>query len=102
MLIGTSGTRVPGDILRLYRATTNSESDLIALVVGRDSRGVIEMMYAGGGVIRRGFVDPSRPSTRRDLSGVVINTFLRHGKQWPPKGTRYLSGELLSHVIHVH
>jgi hypothetical protein len=101
-LFGPAEAPVAGDVLVFDRATANAESDLIAIVIGRDARGIIEMMYAGGGVIRRGFVDPSRPSTRRDLSGLVVNTFLRHGKQWPAKGTRYLAGELLSHVIHVH
>jgi hypothetical protein len=101
-LFGPSEAPVAGDVLVFDRATANAEADLIAIVVGRDARGVIEMIYAGGGVIRRGFVDPSQPSTRRDFTGSVINTFLRHGKQWPPKGTRYLAGELLSHVIRVH
>jgi hypothetical protein len=101
-LFGPTEPPVAGDILVFDRATAKAEADLIAIVVGRNARGVIEMMYAGGGVIRRGFVEPTRPSTRRDLSGAVINTFLRHGSQWPPKGTRYLAGELLAHVIHVH
>ena len=77
-------------------------NDLVAIVIGRDGRGVTEFMYSGGGVIRRGFLDPTRASLRRDVDGLVLNTFLRHGKRWPPKGTRYLAGELLSHVIHTH
>ncbi|HTL35811.1 MAG TPA: hypothetical protein VL326_21925 [Kofleriaceae bacterium] len=89
----------PGDVLVFDRAVSGNESDLVALVIGRDARGVTEFLYAGGGVIRRGFCDPSRASIRRDENGVVVNTFLRHGKLWPPKGTRYLAGELLSHVI---
>jgi hypothetical protein len=92
----------PGDVLVFDRAVANEPRDLIALVIGRDTRGVIEFVYAAGGVIRRGFVDVAHPTQRRDLTGGVMNTFLRHGKQWPPKGTRYLSGELLAHVIRVH
>jgi hypothetical protein len=99
-LFGPAEAPAAGDVLVFDRATAKAEADLIAIVIGRDARGVIEMIYAGGGVIRRGFVDPSRPSIRRDLTGAVINTFLRHGRQWPPKGTRYLAGELLAHVIH--
>jgi hypothetical protein len=68
-------------------------------VIARDARGVLEYVYAGGGVVRRGFVDPARPTTRRDLTGSVVNTFMRHGKKWPAKGTRYLAGELLVHVV---
>jgi hypothetical protein len=90
----------PGDVLVFDHAVGDDEADLIALVIGRDARGVTEFVYAGGGVIRRGFLDPVRPSIRRDVDGAVVNTFLRHGKQWPPKGTRYLAGELLAHVIH--
>jgi hypothetical protein len=75
---------------------------LIAIAIARDANGVTEFIYAGGGVIRRGFVDPTRATTRRDLTGAAVNTFLRHGKQWPPKGTRYLAGELLAHVIRSH
>jgi hypothetical protein len=101
-LFGSTEAPAAGDVLVFDRATAKAEADLIAIVIGRDARGVIEMIYAGGGVIRRGFVDPTRPSIRRDLTGAVINTFLRHGKQWPPKGTRYLAGQLLAHVIHAH
>jgi hypothetical protein len=91
----------PGDILVFDHALGDASADLIALVIGRDTRGVIEFLYSGAGVIRRGFLDPTRPSTRRDLDGAVVNTFLRHGKRWPPKGTRYLAGELLAHVVRV-
>lgn len=92
---------VPGDIFVFDQALGETPADLLALVIARDARGVIEFMYTGGGVIRRGFLDPTRPSIRRDLDGSVVNTFLRHGKHWPPKGTRYLAGELLAHVIRV-
>jgi hypothetical protein len=101
LLAPTESAR-PGDLLVFDRAVANKTSDLIGIVTGRDTRGVTEFTYAGGGVIRRGFVDPTRPSTRRDLTGAVVNTFLRNGDRWPPKGTRYLAGELLAHVIHIH
>lgn len=91
----------PGDVVVFDRAVEDSASDLVGLVVARDGRGVTEFLYVGGGVIRRGFFDATRPKIRRDVDGAVVNTFLRHGKQWPPKGTRYLTGELLAHVIHI-
>ena len=65
----------------------------------RDRYVAAELVYLAGGVIRRGFVDVTRASTRRDLQGRVINTFIRHVRRMPPKGTRYLAGELLSAVI---
>jgi hypothetical protein len=92
-------TARPGDLLVFDHAVSDGDADLIALVIARDARGVTEFMYPGGGVIRRGFLDPTRPSIRRDHDGGVVNTFLRHVKRFPPSGTRYLTGELLSHII---
>lgn len=91
----------PGDLLVFDAATSDEAADLIAIVIARDDRGVTEMLYLGGGVIRRGFVDASRPAKRRDGSQRVVNTFIRHGKRWPAKGSHYLAGELLAHVIHL-
>ena len=93
----------PGDLLLFDKAVSDAEADLIAIVISRDdARGVTEFLYLGGGVYRRGFVDPSRPTMRRDRDGVVVNTFLRHGRRWPAKGSHYLAGELLAHVIHTY
>nr|MBA3462412.1 hypothetical protein [Deltaproteobacteria bacterium] len=90
----------PGDLLIFDRAVSDNDADLIAIVISRDPRGVTEFLYLGGGVYRRGFVDPTRPATKRDREGAIVNTFLRHGKRWPAKGSHYLAGELLAHVIH--
>lgn len=98
-LLAPTHVAQPGDLLVFDRAIANEPADLIAIVIGRDARGVTEFVYAAHGVIRRGFVDPAHPTARRDLRGGVLNTFMRHGRQWPPKGTRYLAGELLAHVI---
>ena len=89
----------PGDLLVFDGVISDEPSDMIAIAIARDGRGVTEFLYAGGGVIRRGFLDPTRGSTRRDLDGAIVNTFLRHSKRWPQKGTRYLAGELLTRVI---
>jgi hypothetical protein len=102
MLAGPTDIAKPGDLLVFDHALGDSTNDLVALVLARDARGVTEFLYPGGGVIRRGFLEPTRVSSRRDVDGLVLNTFLRHGTRWPPKGTRYLAGELLSHVIHTH
>jgi hypothetical protein len=89
----------PGDLVVFDRATSDEPADLFAVVIARDARGVTEIVYPGNGVIRRGFLDPTRPSIRRDLDGTIVNTFVRHGKRLPPKGTRYLTGELAAHLI---
>ncbi|HEY5927422.1 MAG TPA: hypothetical protein VIV11_37315 [Kofleriaceae bacterium] len=92
----------PGDLLVFDRVLTDEPHDLVGIAIARDGRGVTEFLYAGNGIIRRGFVEPTRASSRRDLDGMILNTFLRHGKRWPPKGTRFLAGELLSHIVHTH
>ena len=89
----------PGDLLVFDQATSDEPADLVAVVVARAARGVTEIIYPGNGVIRRGYLDPARPSIRRDLDGAIVNTFIRHGKRMPPKGTRYLTGELAAHLI---
>ncbi|MDQ3300101.1 MAG: hypothetical protein M3619_26265, partial [Myxococcota bacterium] len=94
-------TRPPerGDLLVFDRAIVDEPADLLAVVIARDERDVTEFLYLGGGVIRRGFLDASRRTVKRDAAGAIVNTFLRTGKRWPPKGTRYLAGELLVRVI---
>jgi hypothetical protein len=92
----------PGDLLVFDRTHSDDASDLIAIVIARDARNVIEMVYVAGGVVRRGFVDAARPTLRRDREGATVNTYLRHGKRSPPSGTRYLAGELLAHVVRIH
>jgi hypothetical protein len=89
----------PGDLLVFDQATSDDASDLVAVVLDQDDRGVTEFLYVAAGIVRRGLVDPSRPAIRRDASGATVNTFLRHGKRWPGKGMHYLAGELLGHII---
>jgi hypothetical protein len=91
----------PGDLLVFDAAQSDEAADLIAIVIARDERGVTEMLYLGNGVIRRGFVDASRPKKKRDAELRIVNSFIRHGKRWPAKGSHYLAGELLAHVIHL-
>ena len=85
-----------GDLLAFDRAVDGAPVSLWAVVLGRDDRGVVEMLYLAAGVVRRGFVDPGMPHVARDADRRVRNTFLRHGKDQPPRGTRYLAGELLA------
>ncbi|MBA3502910.1 MAG: hypothetical protein M4D80_09355 [Myxococcota bacterium] len=88
-----------GDLLVFDHVNSDEPADLFAVVIARDERNVTEFLYLGGGVIRRGFIDVSRPKTKRDATGAIVNTFLRTGKRWPAKGSRYLAGEHLAHVI---
>jgi hypothetical protein len=81
-----------GDLLVLDR-------ELVAIAVARDARGVTELIYLAGGVVRRGFLDAARPTLHRDPDGATVNTFLRHGKRSTPK--RHLAGAQLAHVIRI-
>jgi hypothetical protein len=94
----TEPTR-PGDLLIFDQAASDDASDLVAIVLDRDEHGVTELLYLGGGVVRRGLVDASRPAVHRDTRGATVNTHLRHGRRWPAKGMHYLAGELLAHVV---
>jgi|GEM_PF-6599215 len=89
----------PGDLLVFDRAVSAAPASLVAVALGRDARGVVEILYLGAGVVRRGFVDPSRPRTARDRERRVVNTYLRHNADRPPAGTRFLAGELFAGAI---
>lgn len=91
----------PGDLLVFDRAVAGAPASLVAVVLGRDARGVVDILYLGGGVIRVGHVDPTRPKTARDRGGRAVNTYLRHGRDQPPAGTRFLAGALVSARIHL-
>lgn len=93
---------LPGDLLVFDRTEGDAEADRIAIVLSRDDRGVTEYMYLANGIWRRGFMDATRPHLRRDDLGKIVNTFHRHGRRYPPKGTRYLAGELAAFVIALH
>jgi hypothetical protein len=98
-LLDVDALTEPGDLLVFDKVVSDDEADLVGVVISRDDRGVTEFIYVGNGVVRRGFVDVSRRSKKRDKSGAVVNTYLRHGRRWPLKGTHYLAGEHLAHVI---
>lgn len=92
----------PGDLIVFDHVTSDQPADLVAIVIARDARGVTELIYLGGGVIRRGFLDASRPKVKRDDERAIVNTFMRHGKRWPAKGSHYLAGELVAHLIRTY
>jgi hypothetical protein len=86
----------PGDLVVFDRAVDGAPASLVAVALARDPRGVIELLYLAGGVIRVGQLDPTRPRTARDRDHRVVNTYLRHGPDQPPRGTRFLAGELVA------
>lgn len=86
----------PGDLIVFDRAVGGARASLVAVALGRDARGVVEVLYLGAGVIRRGFFDVTRPALRRDRDGRIVNTALRHNGDQPPRGTHFLAGELFA------
>lgn len=86
----------PGDLLVFDRVVGGAPASLVAVVLGRDARGVLDVTYLAAGVIRRGFVDPTRPRVTRDRERAIVNSFLRHTGDAPPRGTRFRAGELLA------
>jgi len=90
---------VPGDLIVFDRAVGGARASLVAVALGRDERGVVEVLYLGNGVVRRGWFDPTRPAVKRDRARRVVNTSLRHNRDQPPRGTRFLAGELFAGVI---
>ncbi|MBP6844250.1 MAG: hypothetical protein KA201_10935 [Kofleriaceae bacterium] len=89
----------PGDLIVFDRAVGGARASLIAVALGRDARGVVEVLYLGAGVVRRGWFDVTRPALRRDRAGRVVNTPLRHNRDQPPRGTHFLAGELFAGAI---
>jgi hypothetical protein len=100
---GESATSPPelGDLLLFDNVTADHPASLVAVVVSTDSRGVVEFVYLGRGVVRRGYLSRAHPTDKRDADGRALNTFIRHSDGTDPQGTRYLAGELHAATIHL-
>jgi hypothetical protein len=99
-LLGDARARIaPGALLVFDRAVERKPASLVAVALATDDRGVTTMIFLAAGVVRIGAVDPAHPAVKRDASGAIRNTFLRHREEEPPPGTHFLAGELLAHVI---
>ncbi len=96
IVAGARAALAPGDLAVFDRVVGGEPASLVAVVLGVDDRGVADLLYLGRGVVRRGYVDPARPTLARDREGRVVNSYLRHGAEHPPAGTRYLAGELVT------
>ncbi len=88
-----------GDLLVFDRVVATDPASLVAIVVSVDERGVVEFVYLARGVVRRGFVFPPEPGSRRDPTGRILNTFVRHNDGGDPRGTAHLAGELVAGAI---
>src|ERR1700690_4254126 len=70
-------------------------ADHAGIVESVSTDGRITFVEARGGRMRRSFVDPARPSPRRDGGGEILNSFLRPKAVDDPPGARYFAGQML-------
>jgi hypothetical protein len=99
-LVGAADAR-PGDILLFDSrgvAPTPECADRAGIVESVGAGGRITFVEARGGQVRRSFVDPAHPSSRRDARGEILNSFLRPIRIDDPPGARYFAGEMLCGV----
>jgi hypothetical protein len=99
-LVGAGEAR-PGDIVLFDTrgvAPGPECADRAGIVESVGAAGRLTFLEAQGGRVRRSFVDPAHPSTRRDARGLVLNSFLRPIRINDPPGARYLAGEMLCGV----
>src|SRR5205809_286165 len=73
-------------------------ADRAGIVESVGTGGRITFVEAQGGRVRRRFVDPAHPSSRRDARGEILNSFLRPIRIDDPPGARYFAGEMLCGV----
>ena len=99
-LVGATDAR-PGDILLFDTrgvAPAPECADRTGIVESVGAGGRITFVEARGGHVRRSFVDPAHPSSRRDARGEILNSFLRPIRIDDPPGSRYFAGEMLCGV----
>ena len=87
-----------GDVVLFDVRGTRPEpecADHAGIVEGVRADGRIAFVEMRGGSMHHSFVDPRRPTVRRDASGDVVNSFLRAKRITEPPETRYFAGEML-------
>lgn len=96
-LVSATSAR-PGDVLLFDTrgvAPSPDCADHAGIVESVSPEGRIAFMEARGGRMRQSFVDPARPTTRRNDRGEILNSFLRPKAVDDPPGARYFAGEML-------
>lgn len=96
----------PGDVLffdtqQIWGSADCERADHAAVVESVAADGRIAFWDARGGLVRRSFVDPSRPTLRRNARGEIANSFLRVKAVGDDPSTPYFAGEMLCGVIRV-
>jgi hypothetical protein len=97
-------TAAPGDVLFFDTRGTGAFAecaDHAGIVERVDPEGRITFVEARGGQVRRSFVDPTRPTTRRNERGEIANSFLRIKTVDDPSEARYFAGQMLCGAVRV-
>jgi hypothetical protein len=96
-LVSATSAR-PGDVLFFDTrgvAPAPDCADHAGIVESVSPEGRIAFVEARGGRMRQSFVDPARPTMRRNDRGEILNSFLRPKAVEDPPGARYFAGEML-------
>jgi hypothetical protein len=95
---------LPGDLVVFDKVHDGEPASLVGVVVAvtpRDSDQTVEFVYLARGVVRRGYVSPNTPASKRDPTGSALNTFVRHLDSKTPKSAEFLAGELFRTYIRI-
>lgn len=94
----------PGDVLFFQRYPDRRRDcdspDHVGLVVDAAADGRLTFLEERGGLMRRSYVDPRRPETRRDDRGTIRNSFLRARRLSDGDDAPLLAGEMLCATVH--
>ncbi len=89
-----------GDIIVFDKFIRKKPHSLTAIVISVDKRGTVEFVYLARKIVRRGFMNLKRPRRKRDASGKVLNTIVRHLQSGDNRDrTPYLAGQLFNSYI---
>ena len=102
-----AGAARPGDVVFFDVWGTAPEPscrdrvDHAGIVESIDADGRIGFLERRGGRVLHSFVDPDRPTARRDDRGRILNSFLRPKLIAEPPGARHFAGEMICGVARV-
>lgn len=99
----TKGSPLAGDLVLFDRVDGETDASLVGVVVGVVAREqlTVEFVFLARGVVRRGYVTPSRPKAKRDGQGRALNTFVRALTGKAKKSDPFLAGQLFRTFVRI-
>jgi hypothetical protein len=94
----------PGDVVLFDTRGTAPDpvcADHVGIIESVDPDGRIGFVEERDGAVRHSFVDPARPTLRRDDRGIIRNSFLRAKRINDPPDTRIFAGQMLCAIARV-